>query len=582
MKDYTGYEFDPESNRLIAELDFLDGKTDIIQPQVDPKDPYKTPHIGFFDRKVTVQDREMPYTMYVPDGFRPYSDGIFIFVPGGCTARTYLEEKGWNHIAEQKRVTLIAMQCSKESWGRWELSDALAYARAVFVVQSKRDICSLNEGGFYALGFEDGAYMATIFTMLYSSVFAAAAVCGPVKIEEELIEKISSLPADGDKTLKKNQIPISMWMIGECDQLVPYFCHSANTDKGICTEHYVSFRQKQIPYGHIINEQQVAEVRYSSNPAAAGWNYQKTAERMVDFVKQFKKQPGIKERCLRYTQTAEEMGLKYCEAEVNGVKRCWYVFEPTAYRKKSKEKYPVVFGMHGICTSGETFACHAQWHRVAEARGFLVVYPFGYMQTYGACMAPTLVWKGYEFSEVESEADDIAFFTYMLQYMKDHYPVDEERIYATGHSNGSAMTQMLIRKMPEHFAAFGPVGYTDGDLNPSMVVPPFEHETVCPTWLIKGEKDIGCGGSLKEGNANVTMLRHLCSLNGVTYENGKHYRNEPFDNMTFYNDQQVPVVRYSNVQDMPHSITPEIAWMLWDQYFCRFIRREDGSIEYLG
>jgi len=582
MTDYNGYEFGPESNRLIAKLDFLDGQTDMVHPQVDPKNPYKTPHMGFFDRNVNVQDKEMPYTMYVPDGFSPYSDGIFLFVPGGYTARAYMEEKGWNYIADKKCVTVVAMECPKKNWQEWELSDALAYARAVFVGQSKRDICSINEGGFYALGFEDGAYMAAIFSMLYSSVFAAAAICGKVEIEDELIERIGNLPADGDRTLKKNQIPLSMWMIGDCVQLVPYFCLACDTDKGISTENYVSFRQKQIPYGNIMNEQQVAEVRYSSSQSIAEWGYGKTAEIMVDFIRQFKKQPGIKERHLRYTQTAAQMGLKYCEAEINGVKRCWYVFEPTAYKQGCKGKYPVVFGMHGICTTGESFASHTEWHRVAEARGFLVVYPFGYMQTYGDCMAPTTAWKGYEFTQMENKADDIAFFTYMLQYMKNHYPVDEERIYTTGHSNGSAMTQMLIRKMPEHFAAFGPVGYTDGDLRPETIIPPFEHKKVCPTWLIKGENDIGCGGSLKEGNANVNMLRHLCNLNNVTYEKGKSYTNEPFDNTTFYSDQQIPLVRYTNVLNMPHSINPEIAWMLWDQYFCRFKRVKDGSIEYLG
>ena len=50
----------------------------------------------------------------------------------------------------------------------------------------------------------------------------------------------------------------------------------------------------------------------------------------------------------------------------------------------------------------------------------------------------------------------------------------------------------------------------------------------------------------------------------------------------WYDKQRVPVVRFSALKGFPHAYTPENAWMTWDEYFCKFKRKRDGSVEYLG
>ncbi len=577
---YSGFEFDPASNRLKAELDFLEGETDMIHPEVDPQNPYQTPHTGFFERTVQVDGKRMPYTIYIPDGFPPYSDGIFLFVPAGDKARTYLEKTGWDKIADRECVAVVAMECQMDSWQKWELEEALAYARAVFMIQSQRDLCSINECGFYAMGFEDAAEITAAFTMLYSSVFAGSAICGNMRLPEELIQIIGDLPSDGDPDVLKGEVAISTWLISDEKQLLPYFCKACDVDDNpLRSAHADVYRQKWSSYLPFTNEQRIAEVRYSTMQDISGLGYTELVKEMLDFVRRFKKFAGNHNRNLRYTQTAESIGLKRYDADIKGLKRYWYVFEPGSYKKGENKKYPVVFGMHGICTSNEFFATNSEWHRVAEARDFFVVYPIGYMQSFGGRMAPTPAWQGQDF-QMDNGVDEAAYFNYMIENMKTRYPIDEERVYATGHSNGSAMTQMLIRTIPKCFAAFGPVGYTDGDLKEGITAPGFLHHTPCPTWLIKGELDIGCAGALLEGNANVNMLRHLCALNGAVYEEGVRYKNKPFEHTVFYDDNHVPMVRYSNVLGMPHATTPEISWMLWDEFFCRFRRKTDGTVVY--
>ena len=46
--------------------------------------------------------------------------------------------------------------------------------------------------------------------------------------------------------------------------------------------------------------------------------------------------------------------------------------------------------------------------------------------------------------------------------MKKDFPIDEKRIFATGHSNGGAFTYLLWAKRGDNFAAFAPVAAAAG------------------------------------------------------------------------------------------------------------------------
>jgi polyhydroxybutyrate depolymerase len=46
--------------------------------------------------------------------------------------------------------------------------------------------------------------------------------------------------------------------------------------------------------------------------------------------------------------------------------------------------------------------------------------------------------------------------------MKKDYPIDDKRIYATGHSNGGGFTYLLWAKRGDTFAAFAPVAAAAG------------------------------------------------------------------------------------------------------------------------
>jgi polyhydroxybutyrate depolymerase len=142
--------------------------------------------------------------------------------------------------------------------------------------------------------------------------------------------------------------------------------------------------------------------------------------------------------------------------EVDGVKREAVVCRPS---KKIAGKIPLVFDFHG---HGGTARHAARTHRLHEAwPEALVVYMQG-LNTPGKLTDPEGKKAGWQHGPGDQKDRDLKFFDAVLASMQNDYPVDEARIYATGHSNGGAFTYLLWAKRGDRFAAFGPVAAAAG------------------------------------------------------------------------------------------------------------------------
>lgn len=42
------------------------------------------------------------------------------------------------------------------------------------------------------------------------------------------------------------------------------------------------------------------------------------------------------------------------------------------------------------------------------------------------------------------------------------------------------------------------------------------------------------------------------------------------------------MVCFTGVKGWPHTYTREVARMVWDEFFCKYSRNEDGTIAYMG
>lgn len=142
--------------------------------------------------------------------------------------------------------------------------------------------------------------------------------------------------------------------------------------------------------------------------------------------------------------------------EVDGIKREALIYAPS---KKTEGKLPLVFDFHG---HGGTARHAARTHHLQEAWPEAVVVYMQGLNTPGRLTDPDGKRSGWQSGPGDQKDRDLNFFDAVLASMKKDYPVDENRVFATGHSNGGAFTYLLWAKRGDTFAAFAPVAAAAG------------------------------------------------------------------------------------------------------------------------
>jgi polyhydroxybutyrate depolymerase len=117
------------------------------------------------------------------------------------------------------------------------------------------------------------------------------------------------------------------------------------------------------------------------------------------------------------------------------------------------KRLPVVLNFHGATARAEVQRTLSRMNGVADAHGFLVVYPDGT----GRSRLLTFNAGGCCGYAVQEKVDDVGFVRMMLDELPSQYPVVTERIYATGISNGAMLCYRLACELSDRIAAIGPV-----------------------------------------------------------------------------------------------------------------------------
>jgi polyhydroxybutyrate depolymerase len=118
---------------------------------------------------------------------------------------------------------------------------------------------------------------------------------------------------------------------------------------------------------------------------------------------------------------------------------------------------PLLVALHGGTGWGTQFQLNSRFDRLAEANGFLVVYPDGV----GVPPQETglRTWNGGYCcgSAVRRDVDDVGFVAALIDRIGGEYEVDPARIYAAGHSNGGIMAYRLACELSDRIVAVGVV-----------------------------------------------------------------------------------------------------------------------------
>ena len=201
---------------------------------------------------------------------------------------------------------------------------------------------------------------------------------------------------------------------------------------------------------------------------------------------------------------------------------------------------------------------------------------------FGGHTVPLPTWNAVGMT---SETDDVSFLMHVLDEVRALYPIDEGRIYVSGHSNGSLMTQTLMARVPRVFAAFAPQGAQmhlslNGDRAEAAKRNIPTDGILRPVWLMMGSEDIGDRDRIEPGNANDRFIDMMCRLNGLARENESFLENGRYHTHTWKDEAGRPLLKFTGIQDTPHTFTPEMAQIYWDQFLCHFRREADGSVTY--
>lgn len=120
--------------------------------------------------------------------------------------------------------------------------------------------------------------------------------------------------------------------------------------------------------------------------------------------------------------------------------------------KSSRELYPLVIALHGGTGSPLNIEEQSLLSETADQEGFYVCYPEGKHRTWnaGGCCGKA----------AKDDVDDVKFISELIDYLLSQYPIDRERIYVTGMSNGGFMSYRLACALSHKIAAIAPVAAT--------------------------------------------------------------------------------------------------------------------------
>lgn len=217
--------------------------------------------------------------------------------------------------------------------------------------------------------------------------------------------------------------------------------------------------------------------------------------------------------------------------EHDGNNRSYLVHLPLDYTQD--KIYPLVIAMHGGTGSAENLERQSRLSDKSDEENFIVVYPEGLadglfeVRTWnaGLCCGHSAA----------SNVDDVGFIEKLVMHIIEEYSVDQDRVYATGMSNGGYMAYRLACEKPELFAAIAPVACSmTFDCEPSQSMPIIQFHSL-------EDKNVLLGGGSGEG-LSVHYSPPIDSVINVWATNNSCQIKDD----TIINDEKILQIRWSD------------------------------------
>lgn len=156
--------------------------------------------------------------------------------------------------------------------------------------------------------------------------------------------------------------------------------------------------------------------------------------------------------CVRPQSDSLRPGNHDLALEVDGRTRAFILHVPPAARQG--QPLPLLIVLHGGGGTGQKMQRFLGFDSYADERGFYVAYPDSY-QPPGE--RGTFHWNDGRGTERTADVDDVKFILEMIAEIGRRAPLDANRVYVTGASNGGMMTYRLGCETEGVFAGIAPV-----------------------------------------------------------------------------------------------------------------------------
>jgi polyhydroxybutyrate depolymerase len=134
--------------------------------------------------------------------------------------------------------------------------------------------------------------------------------------------------------------------------------------------------------------------------------------------------------------------------QIGGLTRSYILHKPSDL--DAGEKYPLIIALHFLGSNASGFESLTQFSKKADEEGFIVVYPQGIGNSWnaGGCCDPA----------VSQGINDVEFISALIDTLIAEQPVDSQKVFVTGFSNGGIMAYALASEITDKLAGIAPVG----------------------------------------------------------------------------------------------------------------------------
>jgi poly(3-hydroxybutyrate) depolymerase len=547
---------------------------------------------GYWTKSFDVGGRTRTAKVYLSPRTPIRSYYTVIAVPDGVGTAEFLRGSAWVDVADRREEGLFVLEPGDGGWGGPE--DEAAYvAAAMDFYQSNRYFSIF--GLHYLVGYGAGGAALEAWAVAHPLRVIAQAYVGSPGLSAGYLQSYAGLEfhgetdagytpvvfPDGFDFVRHDEVVLPTWYLDPDRRSVAaslaYWKRANDTGSAGTRDRTLGtvFRQRRGSGRWMTSHAgPISQVAVRTAPTGPG---PVTTRQIVGFLTAYTRYENFFAYGNQLFERADyaRLGVQVRTMMVEGFVREYLVYVPASARRVWRDKAPVVFVWPGNSQTDKVFFDAAQWWKVAEREGCILV----------------VVCEQYSATSVSvSHRDSDTFYRQLRDTLVAEYGVDPTRCYSTGQSAGSQVTQTFAIAFPEYFAAVASTSFTvSPDATGMITLDGVQHRAsnqLIPNYHIYGYGDLAfLAGDLWDGTDNrldgwaryhlAAGGRQLSDVDSVSgHRSGWHDR---FQTWTWRDRAtSIPVLQLTRNLYRSHNTMAEESPLLWD-FLKHYSREVDAS-----